>query len=100
VRDGLAHAHPPTAARARPRGLGGVHEDAGRAEALGRATERATSVEDLRRTEVLRFHPLKGARKGEHAIWLTNRARLIVTFADKAMTVVRIEEVSVDHYGD
>jgi proteic killer suppression protein len=45
------------------------------------------------------FHPLKGDRKGQFAITLTGFMRLIVTFQDKAWTVVRIEEVS-KHYGD
>lgn len=58
------------------------------------------SVEDLYRIETLRFHELKGQRAGEYAIWLGRRERLIVTFRDDAMTVVRIEEVTVDHHGN
>lgn len=58
------------------------------------------SVEDLHRIEALRFHELKGQRAGEYAIWLGRRERLIVTFRNEAMTVVRIEEVTVDHYGN
>jgi plasmid maintenance system killer protein len=49
---------------------------------------------------ILRFHPLKADRAGQYAISLARRARLIVTFTDRTMTVVRIEEVSVEHYGD
>ncbi len=60
----------------------------------------ARGVEDLYRIEALRFHELKGRRAGEYAIWLGRRERLIVTFRGEAMTVVRIEEVTVNHYGD
>jgi plasmid maintenance system killer protein len=45
------------------------------------------------------MHPLKGDRKGQYAIRLGDRERLIVAFADTKLTVVRIEEVS-QHYGD
>ena len=47
----------------------------------------------------LRFHPLEGDRKGEWAMDLDEYWRLIVTFQDRNMTVVRVKEVS-DHYGD
>ena len=57
------------------------------------------TIEDLHRMTVLRFHPLKGNRKGQYALWLTARARLIVTFIEKAATIVWIEEVS-KHYGE
>lgn len=46
----------------------------------------------------LRCHPLTGDRKGQYAITLINRWRLIVTF-DKGINVVQIEEVS-KHYDD
>jgi proteic killer suppression protein len=59
----------------------------------------AETVEDLHRIPVLRFHPLKGSRKGQYALRLTDRARLIVTFTENAATIVWIEEVS-KHYGD
>jgi plasmid maintenance system killer protein len=45
------------------------------------------------------FHPLTGDRKGQHAITLAGRWRLIVTIVDSKWTVVRLEEVS-NHYGD
>jgi plasmid maintenance system killer protein len=45
------------------------------------------------------MHPLKGARRGQHAIRLGERERLIVAFEDDAWTIVRVEEVS-KHYGD
>jgi len=59
----------------------------------------AESAQDLYALAALRFHPLKGDRAGQYAIWLTEFMRLIVTFKDRAMTVVQVEEVS-KHYGD
>jgi len=47
----------------------------------------------------LRFHPLKGDRQGQHSITLVDRWRMVVTFRDDVLTVVRIEEVSA-HYGN
>ena len=46
----------------------------------------------------MRFHPLKGGRKGEFSIYLTGRWRLIVT-KGKTEEHVIIEDVS-NHYGD
>jgi proteic killer suppression protein len=57
------------------------------------------TVEELHRLAVLRLHPLKGKRQGQHALWLTTRARLIVTFTEDTATIAWIEEVS-QHYGD
>lgn len=45
----------------------------------------------------LRCHALTGDRKGQHAIRLRDRSRLIVTFESEE--IVCIEEVS-KHYGD
>ena len=45
------------------------------------------------------MHPLKGKRRGQFAIRLGDRERLIVAFEDDAWTIVRVEEVS-EHYGD
>jgi proteic killer suppression protein len=59
----------------------------------------AETVEDLHRLGLLRSHPLTGNRQGQHALSLTARMRLIVTFRGKTTTVVWIEEVS-KHYGD
>ncbi len=59
----------------------------------------AKDVRDLFALRALDMHPLKGERKGQYAIRLGDRERLIVTFADTGLTVVRIEEVS-QHYGD
>ena len=47
----------------------------------------------------LRFHALKGAMKGLHAVDLTERYRLILKFQDQGLTVVRVEDVS-KHYRD
>ncbi|MFI5197694.1 MAG: plasmid maintenance system killer [Thermoanaerobaculia bacterium] len=49
--------------------------------------------------KALDIHPLKGDRRGQFAIRLGDRERLIVAFEDDAWTIVRVEEVS-KHYGD
>jgi proteic killer suppression protein len=54
---------------------------------------------DLFALRSLDIHPLKGERKGQYAIRLGERERLIVTFSDAALTIVRVEEVS-RHYDD
>ena len=54
---------------------------------------------DLYAIRALRLHPLTGRRKGQLAMTLTGRWRLIVTVGSDAMTVVRVEEVS-KHYDD
>ena len=59
----------------------------------------AKAAADLYKVAVLRFHPLKGDRQGQHSITLVDRWRMVVTFRDDALTVVRIEEVSA-HYGN
>lgn len=55
------------------------------------------SAQDLFTLPELKFHPLGGDRKGQYAIRLDGAWRLIVTFTNRAMTAVRVEEVS-DHY--
>jgi proteic killer suppression protein len=57
------------------------------------------SIEDLGLLPALRFHPLEGRRKGQYAIKLTGAVRLIVVFEDRAMQIVRVEEV-VDYHGE
>jgi len=59
----------------------------------------AKDMRDLFALRALDLHPLKGDRKGQYAIRLGDRERLIVTFAGAGLTVVRIEEVT-QHYGD
>jgi plasmid maintenance system killer protein len=54
---------------------------------------------DLFALKALDMHPLKADRRGQYAIRLGDRERLIVTFEDDAWTIVRVEEVS-KHYGD
>ncbi len=46
----------------------------------------------------MRLHPLKGSRKGELAIYLTGKWRLIVTKGDTEEHVI-VQEVS-NHYDD
>ncbi len=57
------------------------------------------SIDDLGKMAPLRFHPLKGKRAGQYALWLTDRARLIITFTGRGQKSVCAEEVS-QHYGD
>lgn len=59
----------------------------------------AKAADDLYKVVVLRFHSLTGDRKGLYALTLVDRWRMVVSFRDKEMTVVRVEEVSA-HYGD
>ena len=59
----------------------------------------AESAEDLYRMPSLDFHPLKGDRKGQFALTLVGRSRLIVTFPSKDQKMVQVEEVN-EHYGD
>jgi len=47
----------------------------------------------------LNCHPLKGDRKGQFAVSLTRRVRLIFTHESGACELVRVEEVS-KHYDD
>jgi proteic killer suppression protein len=57
------------------------------------------SAQELHTFPELKFHPLTGDRKGQYALSLDGAWRLIVTFSDSQMKVVRVEEVT-DHYGD
>lgn len=53
----------------------------------------------LREFRSVDFHALTGDRKGQYALRLDGFYRLIVTFHDRRMSVVQVEEVS-KHYGD
>ncbi len=56
------------------------------------------TVEDFRSFPQLKFHALKGQRKGQFAISLSGNLRLIITIKRvKKQTLIRIEEVS-KHY--
>lgn len=59
----------------------------------------AKSGDDLYKIAPLRVHALKGKKKGQYALTLIDRWRLVITFVDETKTIVRIEEVS-KHYGD
>jgi len=61
--------------------------------------QRATSFDDLCKITSLHFHPLKGNRKGEYAITLVGKWRLIITNDGDEFDIAKVEEVS-DHYGD
>lgn len=56
-------------------------------------------INDLRTLAPLRYHLLKGSRKGQHAITLHGRTRLIFTVEGAEPNAICIEEVS-QHYGD
>jgi len=60
---------------------------------------RVKSAAELRAFPALKFHPLTGDRKGQYAVKLTGFMRLILTFDDRAMTIVQVQEVS-KHYGN
>ena len=57
----------------------------------------ASNLQELGRSRALRLHPLKGNRRGEWAMTLQGRWRLIIEPIDEA--TVRVKEVSA-HYGD
>jgi proteic killer suppression protein len=59
----------------------------------------AETMRDLAALRSLRLHPLKGTRRGQHAINLDGAWRLVVRFEGERLTIVRVEEVS-KHYGD
>ncbi len=59
----------------------------------------AENAQTLRALQSLRFHALAGQRRGRYAVDLGPAYRLILTFQDRAMTVVQVEEVS-KHYED
>ena len=62
--------------------------------------EAAPTPSELAGSRKYRPHPLTGNRKGEWAMVLTDRARLIFTHhQDGGITIARIEEVNVKHYG-
>ncbi len=59
----------------------------------------AHTIQDIKKINVLRCHPLKGKRKRQWAINLTGFYRLIFTLKGDQLEIVRIEEVS-KHYDD
>ena len=48
----------------------------------------AKTADDLYKVSVLRFHPLKGDRQGQHSITLVDRWRMVVTFRDDALILL------------
>lgn len=61
--------------------------------------KQAKDIEELRSLPVLKCHPLIGNRKGEWAVKLTGKYRLIFTLKGEFLEIVCIEEVS-PHYDD
>ncbi len=56
------------------------------------------NISELASFPQLKYHPLKGDRKGQHAINVTNKMRLIFTIQGEHQDVVCIEEV-IDYHG-
>ena len=61
-----------------------------------RTLRRTSRAQDLYTLLPLRFHPLSGDRRGQHALRLTGQMRMIVTVEDEE--TLMIEEV-VDYHG-
>ncbi len=66
----------------------------------------AKTIDDLLKIPPLKFHALKGDRKGQYAMILHDRTRMIVSLqkeklkgSKKQTTVIRVEEVC-ELYGD
>ncbi len=97
--------------RFRTRKLKREYEDSKKAvQAYGQAVARryveriniiksADDIEQLEKLPAIDCHPLKGDRKGEWAITLIGRVRLIFTLHGEDLEIARIEEVS-KHYGE
>lgn len=61
--------------------------------------KRANDIQELMEQTGLRCHILKGDRKGQYAVDINVRYRLIFSLEDELLKIIRIEEVS-NHYGD
>ena len=59
----------------------------------------ATDIKQLEMLPKIECHPLKKNRKGQWAITLIGRVRLIFTLQGENLEIVRIEEVNTQHYG-
>ena len=62
-----------------------------------RAIQRARDFEHLYGFRALDLHPLRGDRRGQYAIRLTGRMRLIIERGDEPDTVIVVEVV--DYHG-
>ena len=60
---------------------------------------KANSLDEIMKLPGLYCHPLKGDRKGQYAIKLTERMRLIFSLQGESLQILWVEEVS-KHYGD
>lgn len=61
--------------------------------------EAAAKVEDLYKLPHLGFHPLREDRKGQYAVELGYRARMIVTVTQGGkIEIVTVQEVDQRHY--
>ncbi len=61
--------------------------------------QEASDLAELEALPGLKCHPLKGKRKGQFAVTLHDRWRLIFSLIGPLARVVRVEEVT-KHYGD
>jgi proteic killer suppression protein len=61
--------------------------------------QEASDLAEIEALPGLECHPLKGRRKGQFAVTLHDRWRLIFTLIGTQVKIIRIEEVT-KHYGD
>ncbi len=61
--------------------------------------QQAQNIDELKAISTLRCHALKGNRKGQWAINLTEFYRLIFTLKGGTMEIVRIDEISKHYEG-
>lgn len=61
--------------------------------------QEASGLAEIEALPGLRCHPLKGRRRGQFAVTLHDRWRLIFSLLGRQVKIVRIEEVT-KHYGD
>ena len=61
--------------------------------------QEASNMREVEELPGLDCHRLKGKRKGQHAVTLHDRWRLIFRLSGEKAEVIRVEEVN-KHYGD
>jgi len=61
--------------------------------------QEASDLTEIKALPGLDCHPLRGQRKGQFAVSLHGRWRLIFSLAGARVKIIRIEEVT-KHYGD
>lgn len=61
--------------------------------------QEASDLAEIEALPGLECHPLKGERKGQFAVTLHDRWRLVFSLVGNEVKIIRIEEVT-KHYGD